>query len=464
MEKEKQLVMVIDDESEVSMIFAKILSDQGHPVKYFETAEEGLSAVQSGMRPGIIFLDIRLPGIDGLEALAKFRALDPSLRVVMMTAYQTVESVVKAMKAGALDYLVKPLDPQMILRAVEKYCHTGQDEGRSDRRLPSAEPDKGSKPVRFVAYSPSMKTVLSVAEKFASSEGTVLILGESGTGKEHLAHHIHEKSRRNKKPFITVDCASIPDTLFESELFGYEKGAFTGADASKAGRFELADGGTVFLDEIGNVPLTLQAKLLRFIEDHKVSRLGGKKTVTLDIRLIAATNADLKKAVEKGQFREDLYYRISALMVHLPPFRNRTREEKEHLVRYFLEKHAHLLNKPPILLSEEARQLVMNYPWPGNIRELQNAIYSATLLCDAGTLDVSHLPIGVQSYSSHLGAQSVESEGGEHTLREILEKVEREQIASVLRQTGGNKKRASEILDMDYKSFLSKHKKYFPEP
>ena len=319
-----------------------------------------------------------------------------------------------------------------------------------------------AKTPEFLAFTPAMKSVLSIAEKFASSDATILILGESGTGKELLANYIHHKSARVKKPFGVVDCASIPETLFESEMFGYEKGAFTGADTAKAGRFELTNGGSLFLDEIGNVPLMMQSKLLRFTEDHMISRLGGKKTMSLDIRLIAATNADLLKLAEKGTFREDLYYRLSALTVHLPPLRNRPREEKELLVEHFLNSHAQKLKKPVPTLSEQVRQLIMSYPWPGNVRELEHALYSASLLCLRERIEIQNFPIGIQSYFTHKEEsipQPAEA-AREGTLREILKKVEKDQILAAIKQTGGNKKKASEMLSIDYKNFLKKLKEY----
>ncbi|OGR97128.1 MAG: hypothetical protein A2902_05080 [Elusimicrobia bacterium RIFCSPLOWO2_01_FULL_64_13] len=443
------------------MIFSKILGEKGWDIRHFSTAEDALAeaAAPSRPAPALIFLDIRLPGMDGIEALERFMKGNPSLKIVMMTAYQTVESVIKAMKLGAADYLVKPLNPEMVLRAVEKYAS-----GRA------VAPEAGPRPARvtalrgepdvFAALTEQMTGILGVAEKFAHTDGNVLILGESGTGKELLAHYIHQKSARAGKPFIVVDCASIPESLFESELFGYEKGAFTGAESPKAGRFELADGGTLFLDEIGNVPMPLQAKMLRFAEDRTLSRLGSKKTLAMDVRLISATNADLKKLVDKGHFREDLYYRVSALTLHLPPLRNRKTEEKEFLVRYFLKTHSEALNKPVPAIHQSAWDLIGKYIWPGNVRELENALYSAILICDTGALEAAHFPVGIQSYSK---ASEPSIESNDKSLRDILKKVEREQILSALNEAGGNKKKASETLDMDYKSFLNKLKEFLPE-
>lgn len=464
-------ILIVDDEPWVKMIFTKILGEHGHSVQHCISAEEAFSYVQSDPSLKVMFLDIRLPGMDGIAALPKFLQINPSLRIIMMTAYQTVESVVKAMKSGAVDYLVKPLDPQMVMQALQKYGSAvspviADQESISEPR--SSFPPRKSGDIigtipEFVAHTPMMKSVLSTATQFALTDDTVLILGESGSGKEILAHYIHQKSARSRNPFIVIDCASIPESLFESELFGYEKGAFTGADSFKEGRMEQAAGGTLFLDEIGNVPLSMQAKLLRFIEDHALTRLGGKKTVTLDIRLIAATNLDLPKVVEKGTFREDLYYRLAGLVIHLPPLRNRPKEEKEFLVNYFLQKNVRKLKKPVPVVSESVRHIILEYSWPGNVRELQNALYSATLLCDSTTLELSHLPIGIQSYFSHRNLPPTIMVEEDKTLKQILEKVKREQILSVLKQTGGNKKKASEILGMDYKSFLTKLKEYTRE-
>ena len=469
-QKKSALVLVVDDEPGVEMIFSRILADLNYDYKYCGSVEDALPLLKNGLSPDVIFLDIRLPGMDGVSALPKFLGINPFARIIMMTAYQTVESVVNAMKSGAVDYLNKPLNPQMIGEALKKYGDS-QSSLLPSHRMGKTKIGNGKESdsnkyhfSSFIAHTSTMKDVLGVADKFAASDGAVLLLGESGTGKEMLANYIHQKSTWASGPFMAVDCASIPEALFESELFGYEKGAFTGADSSKVGRFELASNGTLFLDEIGNVPIGLQAKLLRFIETHNLSRLGGKKTFQLNLRLVAATNENLQKAVEKGLFREDLYYRLSALMIHLPPLRNRPREEKEFLIQSFLQKNAQSLAKKIPKISDALMHVIMTYPWPGNVRELENAIYSASLLCDSDQLEITHLPIGVQSYVSGKGSERSPlmdvHQIQEKTLREVLEKVEREQILSTLKKTNGNKKKASEILDMDYKNLLTKLKKY----
>jgi DNA-binding NtrC family response regulator len=404
-----------------------------------------------------------------VSALPQLLQLSPNSRIVMMTAYQTVDSIVSAMKSGAVDYLVKPLHPDMILQAIDKYSALSLSSLHKPP-IPSPLLERGGKKesekkeIRFVAHSALMKNVLAVADKFASSDWVVLLLGESGTGKELLAQYIHQKSRRHSAPFVVVDCASIPESLFESELFGYEKGAFTGADTAKIGRLELANGGTLFLDEIGNVPMTLQSKLLRFIQEHTLFRLGSKTALKLDIRLITATNENLQQLILNGKFREDLYYRLSALPIHLPPLRNRPKEEKEYLVHHFLKDNQARLGKPALRVSEPVLHAIMEYPWPGNIRELENALYSASLLCDGDVLEITHLPVSIQSYFEHKKEESFKiSESSDKSLRKILEKVEKEKILSVLQQTQGNKKKAADILDMDYKNLLSKIKKYSKE-
>lgn len=449
---ENRRILVVDDEPGVQMIFSKILQDLGYEIQYFSRAEHALAHLESAPPYKMCFLDIRMPGMDGVSALPKFRDLQPEMKIIMMTAFQTVDSVVTTMKAGAVDYLVKPLDPQVIAQSVQKYF----DATSSLVSDNSSEKNHG----KFVANSEAMKSVLSIAVRFSAVDEPVLLLGESGTGKEFLAHYIHGKSPRSSGPFVIVDCASLPETLFESELFGYEKGAFTGADSPKTGRFEAANGGTLFLDEIGNVPLFMQAKLLRFIEDRTLTRLGGNKPVSLDIRIIAATNSDLKKGVQGGQFREDLYYRLGALTIQLLPLRNRSLDEKESLIRHFLERNTISLKRKSFSLSEAAHKLVMEYPWPGNIRELKHALYSSALLCDGEKIEVSHFPVGIQSYLSHRDQHLSPVPSGNQTMREILKKVEKEQIFSALKKTGGNKKKASEMLDMDYKSFLGKLKEY----
>ncbi len=452
---EPREIIVVDDEPGVKMIFSKILESMKYNIRFFSSAEEAIAYLRSGGSSPMAFLDIRLPGMDGIQALSKFREIAPGMRVVMMTAYQTVDSVVTAMRLGAADYLVKPLDPQMIAKSIEKYFAV--------ERAIEPGPEPFSPGTFKASQSKAMDAVLSAADKFATVDEPVLLLGESGTGKEFLAQYVHSKSRRSSKPLIIVDCASIPEALFESELFGYEKGAFTGADSAKIGRFQLADGGTLFLDEIGNVPLAMQAKLLRFIEDRTLMRLGGKKSITLDIRIIAATNADLKKAAASGQFREDLFYRLGALTIQLLPLRNRTEAEIVSLVSYFLDENREKLKKGRLTLSDASRKMIKDYPWPGNVRELKHALYSASLLCESGSIETSHFPIGIQSYFSHKEQAAAVSLGENKTMREILKKVEKEQILSTLKKTGGNKKKASEMLDMDYKSFLTKLKEYSPD-
>ncbi len=454
MASDSREIIVVDDEPGVNMIFSRILNDMNFSARYFSSAEDAVSYLRNGQDCSMAFLDIRLPGMDGIQALSKFREIAPGMKVVMMTAYQTVESIVTAMKLGAVDYLVKPLDPQMIAKSVEKYYSLGS--------IAIEQESESSDGIRF-AQSQAMSSMLSTAEKFAKVDEPVLLLGESGTGKEFFAQYIHSRSRRSQRPLVMVDCASIPESLFESELFGYEKGAFTGADASKIGRFQLADGGTLFLDEIGNVPLAMQAKLLRFIEDKTLMRLGGKKTITLDIRIVAATNADLRKTVAAGQFREDLFYRLGALTLQLLPLRNRSAEEISSLLAFFLEENKMKLKKSRLTLSDLAQKFVREYPWPGNVRELKHALYSAALLCDTGVIELTHFPIGIQSYFSHRAHAAAASMGENKTMREILKKVEKEQILSTLKKTGGNKKKASEMLDMDYKSFLTKLKEYSPD-
>ncbi len=452
MKSKAQEIIVVDDEPGVKMIFSRILENLNYGIQYFSSAEEAIKYLQSGHVCNMAFLDIRLPGMDGISALSQFKTLAPAMRVVMMTAYQTVDSVVTTMKLGAVDFLVKPLDPEMIEKSVKKYYSAS---GTLASDVEESSTDKS-----FVAQSEAMKTVLAVADKFAAVDEPILLLGESGTGKEFLAQYTHGKSPRGRKPLVIVDCASIPESLFESELFGYEKGAFTGADSPKMGRFQMADGGTLFLDEIGNVPLAMQAKLLRFIENRTLMRLGGKTPIALDIRIFAATNADLKKSVATGQFREDLFYRLGALTIQLLPLRNRSHEEKDSLLQYFLTQNRRKLGKSQLSLSEASQKLIRDYPWPGNVRELKHAVYSASLLCDTGRIDPIHFPIGIQSYFSHREQAASAASGENKTMKEILKKVEKEQILSVLKKTGGNKKKASEMLDMDYKSFLGKLKDY----
>jgi two-component system, NtrC family, response regulator AtoC len=440
MAKKPPLILVVDDEPNVGMIFHRVLGEEGYEVISATNGMECLR-VLGKENPRMVFLDLRMPGMDGLETLRRLRETHDSLPVIIMTAFQTVDSAVECMKLGAQDYLIKPLDNQHVKSIVKQTLELGEISQKGASKPQAPEPE-GLPAEDIVAESPSMKQTLSLVGRVAPTDLTVLILGESGTGKEVIARLIHRQSPRKKNPFVVVDCASLPETLIESELFGFEKGAFTGADASKPGKFEMANKGTLFLDEIGNLPPGIQAKLLRFLQERSIERLGTRKgPIVLDVRVLAATNADLEKAVKEGSFREDLFHRLKEFLVELPPLRRRGPEEIRRFVDHTLERFAVQTGKKELRLAPETFQTIERYPWPGNIRELQNALRSAALLADDEILP-SHLPLSVQTSQKFPPATPASSQG----LDDVVKRIEREHILTTLKRVKGDSTSAAEEL------------------
>lgn len=434
-------VLVVDDEPSVGMIFHRILGDAGTEVISAANGAECLRVLKK-QDVDLIFLDLQMPGMDGVETLRRLRETHPDVAVIIMTAYQTVSSAVETMKLGAMDYLIKPLDTDRL----KSVLHQALSVGEGVRKTPSVKvgvkaevlPDQD-----IVAQGTEMKRVMGLLEKVAPTDMTVLILGESGTGKEVAARHVHRLSARANKPFVVVDCAALPESLIESELFGHEKGAFTGADAARPGKFEQANGGTLFLDELGNLPLSVQVKLLRFLQEPKIERLGSRKgPISLDVRILAATNADLEKAVANGTFREDLFHRLKVFVVNLPALRARGREDLNGLVASFVETLKQQLKKSTLTVSPEALDLIHLYHWPGNIREMQNAFRSAGLLAD-DVIRPEHLPISVQN--ARPKAHSIPGSGA---LNDVVRKVEKEHIQKTLERCGGDRAAAAKALDL----------------
>lgn len=448
-------ILVVDDEPDVGMIFHRVLGEAGYEVVSSSSGADCLRAIQK-QAIDMVFLDLRMPGIDGLETLRRLRETHRSLPVVIMTAFQTVNSAVESMKLGAYDYMIKPLDKGRLNTIVRHALELGEA-ARKAPQVPESRSAETVPPEEVVAEGPDMRKVMERINRVAPLDMTVLILGESGTGKEVTARTIHRLSTRRKGPFVVVDCAALPESLIESELFGYEKGAFTGADSSRVGRFESADGGTLFLDEIGNLPLSMQAKLLRFLQQPQIERLGSRKgPITLDVRILAATNVDLEKGVAEGTFREDLYHRLKVFPIELPPLRNRGPEDLEALIHRILDDLKKQLTRPDIQLSPEALSVMKIYAWPGNIRELQNALRSAALVSE-GVILPAHFPPSVQ------GTQPKPRAGGEaevSALNEVLEKVERDHIANVLRRFAGDAEKTAQALGLDVTSLINKIKQH----
>ncbi len=451
----KAKIMVVDDEHLIRWSLEQNLMKQGYEVLTAGNGEDALKLVREE-QPELVLLDIHMPGISGLEVLEKVKEFDDEIIVIMVTAHGGLETAVNAMRMGAYDYINKPfnLDEMgiVIKKALENF-----DLRREVAGLRSEHKKVGSPTI--VGKGKLMQHVLAMMERVAKSEAsTVLVQGESGTGKELVAKWVHYESSRADKPFVAINCAAVPSTLLESELFGYEKGAFTDAKAMKKGLFELADGGTVFLDEIGDMELGMQAKLLRFLEDRTFRRVGGSKVISVDVRIISATNKDLLKAVEEKSFRNDLYYRLQVIPIFLPPLRER-KEDIVILANHFIESFNKEFNKKIKGLSAGAEQMLTDYSWPGNIRELKNVIERAIILGGEDTLMLEHLPLEIV-------AQSAAPAPGQSTVFQLppegvdIEEVEKELIRQALEVSDGNQSKAAKKLSLGIDAFRYRMKKF----
>jgi two-component system, NtrC family, response regulator AtoC len=448
MDSQRVRILVVDDEEIVRESLSGWLEKDGYSV---ETAPDGRSALaRIEAEPwSIILLDLKMPGMDGLQVLEETRKLRADAVVVIMTAYATVDTAVSAMKIGAYDYLVKPFDPEELSILIQKIV---AQQALVHENLVLRKALKQEWSFRdLVSKAATMQAVFELARVAARSQSTILIQGESGTGKELLARAIHAESPRSGGPFVAVSCAALAETLLESELFGHERGAFTGAVGRRKGKFEAAHGGTLFLDEIGDVSLKLQLDLLRVLEERRFDRLGGNETVQVDVRVIAATNRNLKRAVEEGRFREELYYRLHVIPITLPPLRER-REDIPLLVEHFLERLTVEMNRHIDGVSAEAMRVLMAYAWPGNVRELRNVLERAVVIATGSTLRPSDLGL--------VSAPSEPAENGNGTEMPSLEEVERRHIAEVLRRTGSNVTQAARVLGIDRVTLYNKIKKY----
>jgi DNA-binding NtrC family response regulator len=431
-------ILIIEDEAKMRRLLELNLGEDGFKTVSAADAETGLKLLASES-VDLVLTDLKLPGMSGLELLQAVKQQNAALPVVVMTAFGSVETAVDAMKAGATDYVLKPFS----LAEMRMVVHKELDVSRlreENRSLREALGEKYSHP-NIIARSAKMQEVLAIVERVAPTNSTVLLGGESGVGKDLIARAIHEKSRRATGPFIKINSTAIPENLLESELFGYEKGAFTGANTSKPGKFELADKGTLFLDEIGDVPPATQVKLLRVLQEREFERLGGTRTVKVDVRLIAATNRDLRAALEDGTFREDLYYRLNVVPIDIPPLREH-KEDIPDLVGLFLKKFANDSGREVTSLSHEATNLLLNHHWPGNVRELQNIIERAYALAKTDKLEIDDI---------HLDApRSKAASTGDGFLPDgmTLDQWEDEMIREALKRAGGNKSQAARLLGL----------------
>jgi DNA-binding NtrC family response regulator len=431
-------ILIVEDEAKMRRLLELNLGDDGFTTFSAEDAEAGLKLLRENPID-LILTDLKLPGMNGLEFLQAVKRQNAALPVVVMTAFGSVETAVDAMKAGASDYVLKPfsLTEMRIVIHKELDVRNLREENRS---LREALGKRYSHP-NIVARSPKMQEVLATVERVAPTNSTVLLGGESGVGKDLIARAIHEKSRRASGPFLKINSTAIPENLLESELFGFEKGAFTGAVASKPGKFELADKGTLFLDEIGDVLPATQVKLLRVLQEREFERLGGTRTVKVDVRLIAATNKDLRQALEQGTFREDLYYRLNVVPIDIAPLRER-KEDIPDLVNLFISRFSGESGKPVEGITSEAMQILVNYHWPGNVRELQNIVERACALAKGSVLGPSDIHLDVRP------AKSANGPGGFLPDGMTLEQWEDEMVQEALRRANGNKSQAARLLGL----------------
>ena len=453
----KGRIVVIDDEVNAAAALETLLKEDGYDVARAHEARTGLQLVERH-DPDLVLTDLRMPGMDGIELLAKIKELRPETMVIVMTAYGTVKTAVKAMKLGAEDYLGKPIDVEelevVLQKALERKGLLAEARSLRERLEHKYKLDN------LVGESPEMLSVFKTIRQVAASSASVLLLGESGTGKELFAQALHQTSPRHKRPFVKVACAALPETLLESELFGHEKGSFTGAIFTRAGRFEAADGGTLFLDEIGDITPTVQVKLLRFLEEREFERVGGNKTFKVDVRIVAATHRDLRKKLEDGSFREDLYYRLNVIEIHIPALRERP-GDIPLLAHHFLRKYAEANAKDLHAIGDEVLALLLAHPWPGNVRELENAMERAVVLSDGSELQRSHFPTLRRAAADDADRKPAQAPGlGVRIPGSPLAVLEREAILRTLEAVGGSTSKAAAILDISARKIQYKLKEY----
>jgi two-component system NtrC family response regulator len=444
-------ILIIDDELNQREILAGFFKKKNYSVDISGSGIEGIEKIKNKIFD-LVLTDLKMPDKDGLEVLEEVKKINPEISVIIMTAFGTVENAVKAMKSGAYDYITKPIDLDeielLVKRALERNRLISEN-----RELINQLKEKYSFD-EIISVSGKMQNVLNTAIRVAQSKATVLIRGESGTGKELIAKAIHYSSNRKNKPLVIVNCSALSENLLESELFGHEKGAFTGAITQKRGRFEIADGGTIFLDEIGDITLSTQVKLLRILQEQKFERVGGTETIEVDVRIITATNKNLEKLMEEGKFREDLYYRLNVVTIEIHSLKER-KEEIIPLIEHFIKKFSSENNKKIDGVSKEALDILMKHNYPGNVRELKNIIERAIVLSSDNIITTESLPINLKTPKSEL-----EIESNAKTLTEKVEKLEKKLIIEALEKTGRNQTKAAELLGLTERNLRYKLKKY----
>lgn len=442
-------ILLVEDEINIREALATLLARLGHRIRTAGSAEEGLRLLEE-RKADLVITDLRMPGIGGMAFLRRIRDEWPETEAVVMTAYGSIDTAVEAMRLGAYDYVTKPIDrerfPIVVEKALERHFLATENQQLRDRL------ETRTRFAQIIGESEPMQRILTLVEMVAESDVTVLLTGESGTGKEIIARAIHHKSPRAAGPFITLNCGALPENLFESELFGYEKGAFTGATTTKVGRFELADGGTLLLDEIGELSLKSQVDFLRVLETKEFRRLGGTKIVKVDTRIIAATNRNLEEAVKEGAFREDLYYRLNVIPIKLPPLRERS-EDIPLLVESFLREFAGQHQRPVKDISKEAMRLLRLYAWPGNIRQLRNVMERLVVTVPEKIIQPEHLPEEIQASKEGVRSMLI-------TLGTSLQDIEREVIRRTLAEVTNHREKAAKLLGISLRALQYKIKEY----
>lgn len=447
-------ILIIDDEKGMRDFLSIMLKKDGYDVSLAESGEEGLRAIQKDIFD-LVITDVKMAGVDGIEVLKYIKDVSPETVVIMITAYAETETAVEAMKLGAYDYITKPFKVDEMRLVIQKALEKGRL--RKENILLRREIESRAGFENFIGKSAPMQKVFALIKQVADTKSTVLITGESGTGKELVAKAIHYNSPRKGGPFVTVNCAAIPETLLESELFGYMKGAFTGAVSNKQGLFEAADGGTIFLDEISSTTPALQIKLLRVLQEREIKRVGGTANIKIDVRVIAATNKDLMSEVEKGRFREDLYYRLNVIPINLPPLRER-REDIPLLVEFFLKKFS--AGRRSLTIAPAALEMLTSYRWPGNVRELENTIERLVILSQGETITEEQIPDSIRNSRPcpELIPSDIPDSGID--LEALLESAERTLLKKALEKAGGVKTEAAKLLGLSFRSFRHRLQKY----
>ncbi|WP_243545249.1 sigma-54-dependent transcriptional regulator [Pseudodesulfovibrio tunisiensis] len=461
-------ILIVDDDSQLRQSFGKLLTQEGHDVRTAASGEAGVTEVK-GAPPDLVIMDVRMPGMSGLEAFAQMRRVESRLPVLIMTAYGTTETAIEATKMGAYDYILKPFDIPEMLELIAQALEAGR---LAREQVHMGDAPEYAKAGALIGNSRAMHAVYKAIGRAAPTDALVLVRGESGTGKELVARAVYQHSLRSEKPFMVINCVAIPDTLLESELFGYEKGAFTGADRRRAGKIEQASGGTIFLDEIGDMPLNIQAKILRLLQEKKIERLGGREPIPVDVRIIAATNRNLEEAVETGRFREDLYYRLKVVTVNLPPLRERP-EDIDLLADHFMARLSAEMEMPTPGVAEDGKEYLRAYHWPGNVRELSNTLQKALIFNRGVALTRKDLAKAVgEDVETGQSAESLResmrsmirrelgTHAGDNAFETLMDRYGRLIVAEALDITGNNRTRAAKLLGMTRPTLASRIDRY----